>query len=252
MLQDFIAIIANKKVISMDMLLLQCKLIKPQEINFIAGQYVMVDIPQKNKEKATRLFSLCSPDYQKRYVELLIHTVPNGLASLYFTYLKEGEMVSFRGPAGKFISQSEDRDKVFLATGTGIAPIRSMIYSFFHRHAYTLFDTKPPRIQLLWGVKTMKEAYLKDELTVRQNLYKNFSFTVCISREKNSVFEHCDEKNGELSCLKRGRITDHFDNEKASSDTEYYICGGPEVVVSVTEFLKNKGIPHEQIFFEKF
>lgn len=252
MLQDFIAMVSNKKVISMDMLLLQCKLIEPQEINFIAGQYVIVDIPQKNKEKATRLFSLCSPDYQKRYVELLIHTVPNGLASLYFTYLKEGEMVSFRGPAGKFISQSEDRDKVFLATGTGISPIRSIIYSYFHRHAYTSFNTNPPRIQLFWGVKTMKEAYIKSELKALQNLYKNFSFIVCISREKNSVFVEHDEKGGELVCLKRGRITDYFDNENASSHTEYYICGGPEVVVSVNEFLQNKNIPDGQIFFEKF
>ncbi|HLD26876.1 MAG TPA: FAD-binding oxidoreductase [Patescibacteria group bacterium] len=252
MLQDFIATVTKKKVITEDMLLLQYKLISPKEIDFIAGQYVLVDIPQENKEKATRLYSLYSPNYQKRYVELLIHTIPNGLASLYFIHLEERETVNFRGPAGKFILQSEDRDKIFLATGTGIAPIRSMIHSFFHRHAYTSFDTPAPQIQLFWGVKTMNEAYLKDELTTLKNLYKNFSFTICLSREKNAVFTEHEEKNSELSCLKRGRITDNFNKEKASSDTEYYICGGPEVVVSLTAFLKNQHIAHENIFFEKF
>lgn len=252
MLQTCIAIVYNKKAITEDMLLLQCKLISPKEIDFIAGQYVIVDIPQVNKEKATRLYSLCSPDYQKRYIELLIHTIPNGLASLYFIRAREGDSISLHGPAGKFILQSEDKDKIFLATGTGIAPIRSQIYSFFHRYAYTAFEKKPPHMQLLWGVKTLKEAYLKDELRALKNLYKNFSFTICLSREKNSVFTEHNEKDGELACLKRGRITDHFNTEKTSSGTEYYMCGGPEVVTSVTEFLRNKGIPHGQIFFEKF
>lgn len=252
MLQKCTARVTKKSIITSNMLLLQCKLIEPREINFTAGQYVIVDIPQANKEKATRLYSLCSPDYQKRYIELLIHTLSNGLASLYFTRVREGESISLRGPAGTFILQSEDKDKIFLATGTGIAPIRSQIYSFFHRYAYTAFEKKPPHIQLLWGVKTLKEAYLKDELRALQNLYKNFSFTICLSREKNSVFTEHNEKYGELACLKRGRITDHFNTEESSSGIEYYICGSPEVVASVTEFLKNHGIPHENIFFEKF
>lgn len=252
MLQDFQAILTSKKIITADMLFLQCKLIDSKEIYFTAGQYVIVDVPQENGGKATRLYSPCSPDYQKRYIELLIHTVPNGLASEYFNRLRNEDSISFRGPAGKFVLQSEHKNKIFLATGTGIAPIRSQIYSFFHRHAYTSLESSMPNIQLLWGVKTMQEAYFTHEFQRLKKLYKHFYFFICLSREKNPVLAGGDMKNFDPVCFRKGRITNHFNNRETSTDTEYYICGSPAVVASVTEFLKNQGIPQEQIFFEKF
>lgn len=245
MIQNFSAELVHKKAITSELWWLQFKLLEPKEIDFIAGQYVIVDIPRIDGGKATRLYSLCSPDYQKKYVALLIHTVPDGLASVYFDHLYEGEAIVFRGPAGKFILQSEDKNKVFLATGTGIAPIRSQIYSFFHRHAYTALASSAPKIQLLWGVKTRQEAYFADEFQRLKKLYANFSFFICLSREK-------DIKNVDAVCFRGGRITETFHKGGASHGTEYYICGSPEVVASVIQFLKNQGIAHEQIFFEKF
>lgn len=247
MIQSFSAVIVHKKAITSEMLWLQFKLIEPKEIDFIPGQYVIVDIPipQENGGKATRLYSLCSPDYQKKYIGLLIHTIPQGLASVYFNHLQERDVITFRGPAGKFILQSEHKNKIFLATGTGIAPIRSQIYSFFHRHAYTSLRGGAPNIQLLWGVKTRQEAFFAHEFQRLKKLYAYFSFSICLSREKNL-------KNVDLSCFRGGRITETFHKEGVSHDTEYYICGSPEVVASVIQFLKNHGIAQEQIFFEKF
>lgn len=174
-----------------------------------------------------------------------MRTVSHGVASQYFIRLSNGDTFTFRGPAGRFVLRSGERDKIFLATGTGIAPIRSQLQSFFHDHAYTPLSGRLPTMRLLWGVKTVQDAYFADEFVRLEKSHPQFSFTICLSQQTS--VEGLDQ-----NCFSKGRITDMFDHDKLVSDVDYYICGAPAVVAAVSVWLTERGIDTKNIFFEKF
>ena len=78
----------------------------------------------------TRPYSIASPPSNRCAIELLFNLVPGGPGSTFLFSLQSGDPVSFRGPAGTFVLRDyPDRRLLFVATGTGIAPIRSMLHA---------------------------------------------------------------------------------------------------------------------------
>lgn len=242
MLQSFIARLVEKKECAPGVFWFNFHLQSPATIDFSAGQYVIVKIPQQDGVSLTRLYSICSPDFEKNHIELLVHMVPHGRASLYFTNLSIGEVISLQAPAGVFTLRGNERNKVFLATGTGIAPIRSQITTFLkNQSAAGVF----PQLSLWWGVRTAHDAYFFKEFAAFAKTYPNFKFAICLSRETS--LHELDPARFHL-----GRITNHLDGVGLSRDADYYLCGDPDIVLSLTLFLEKRGIAKESIFCEKF
>ena len=97
----------------------------PKEMDFLAGQYCSF----KLSESIRRTFSISTSPEEKHAFEICADIRPMGPGSVWLMNLKPGDPVEFVGPLGKFVIDRESpRDRVFIATGTGIAPIRSMIY----------------------------------------------------------------------------------------------------------------------------
>lgn len=92
-------------------------------LDFIPGQYVTIRF-----HRTPRPYSLASSP-NRNYIELCLRRVPGGrLTADLFESLEQGDEVVIRGPNGDFVMEDEsDRDLAFLATGTGIAPLKSMI-----------------------------------------------------------------------------------------------------------------------------
>ncbi|KKQ36607.1 MAG: hypothetical protein US54_C0062G0002 [Candidatus Roizmanbacteria bacterium GW2011_GWA2_37_7] len=241
---------------------------------FHAGQYMIFHLPvTENGHPARRLYSIASTPSQKDALDFIIELVPGGLGSEYIAKIQEGDTVTMQGPAGVFIFKPSKRDAVMLATGTGIAPMYSMIAD---RVTYTV-KRETPNIFLFWGLKYKKDIYLKKELDLLVQENPNFQYSICLSRE-----EHVDETH----CMK-GRITQgleiltsipivaHFANissqneltsvytrsilkckgykgQQLITEFDFYLCGSPHIVEALREDLTNKGVPKEQIYFEKF
>ena len=91
---------------------------------FAPGQYVLLKI-----ESAFRQYSISSSPSHGTTFELIVEFIPGGLASTYLGALGEGDSASFKGPAGIFTLKHTPTPKIFLATGTGIAPVKSMVIS---------------------------------------------------------------------------------------------------------------------------
>jgi NAD(P)H-flavin reductase len=225
-------ILSYKSQLNSNTYLYHFDLLEPKEIIFKPGQYVILKVPA-DKGVVSRLYSIASPNSNKNSFELIIGLIPGGLASNYLFSLEEKTEVIFQGPAGMFELRKNDRKKTFMVTGTGIAPILSMIKS-----------NLPPiksgsNFQLFWGLKNYKDVYLFEEL-------KKFNIKICLSREENfNMIPEADRKYFELG---------HIDKtiERQIDNSEFYICGGRLVVESLKQFLLSKNIPGENIIFEKF
>ena len=219
-------------------------LLEPKEITFKAGQYLMLKVPSK-KGPVSRLYSIASPNSEKNSFELIIGIIPGGLASNYLFSLKENTEVIFQGPAGLFGLKENDRPKTFLVTGTGIAPVRSMINSEFR--------IKNSEFFLFWGMKNYKDAYLLDELKNYELRIANFKFKICLSREQNrNMIPEIDKKYflfGHVDQCMEKQLTNY---ELRITDYEFYLCGGRDIVESLKHHLLGKNIPQENIIFEKF
>lgn len=238
MITTFSASLLQKKQLTRDVFLFTFVLNEGVNFTYSAGQYVIVFVPLSDGTEARRLYSIASPPTDPRQFELLIQCVPHGIAGSYFLHSKEGDSMNFQGPAGVFTIKVATKPLVFLATGTGIAPIRSMLYSI---------PISQP-ISLFWGLKTIEDAYFLEEITQFITSHPSITFKLCLSRQKD------------MSALpsfinpyvKKGRITEFCIPSQFDQASQYYICGGKEIVESLRQFLEEKGIVKENIHFEKF
>lgn len=244
MISTFQSALLERKQLSEHIYLIRFKPVDFQ-IEFQPGQYVIFHIPQGDGHAARRLYSMASPVTQKDEFSLIVEIVPNGVASEHFMKMNIGETVTTQGPAGMFTLAQNDRDIIFLATGTGIAPIRSMIH-------YELEHNPGKKMSLFWGFPSFTSVYLLDEFMALAKQYPNFTFFNCLSREGNlECILDPEQKNHH----RLGHVNDAF--EQIITDDimryHYYVCGGPKVVESLKEYLLvTKVIPKDQVHFEKF
>jgi len=234
MLSTYKTILSRKSQLNSNTYLYHFDLLEPKEIIFKPGQYIMLKVPSV-KGPVSRLYSISSSNTTKNSFELIIEIIPGGLASNYLFSLKENTEIIFQGPAGMFGLRENDRKKIFLVTGTGIAPVRAMLNSEFRIQNSELF----------WGLKSFKDVYLLEELKNYELRIKNFKFKICLSREQNlDIIPESDKKFFELG---------HIDSYSPLLTTaDYYLCGGRQIVESLRQFLLGKNISQENIYFEKF
>jgi len=248
MLTNFKTILTRKSQLNSNTYLYHFDLIEPKEIVFKAGQYLMLKVPS-DKGPVSRLYSIASPNTVKNGFELIIGIISGGLASNYLFSLKENTKVVFQGPAGMFGLKENDQPKIFLVTGTGIAPVRSMLNSKFR--------IKNSESFLFWGLKSYKDVYLFDELiklaTTVISAEAGAHLKICLSREQNlDMIPENYKKFFELghvdSCFEKLLTTDY----SLLTKSDFYLCGGRQIVESLRQFLIAKNIPKDNIYFEKF
>lgn len=251
MLLTYTAILKTKKELASQVYLLQFSYPKDNNWTFQAGQYMIFHLPiLENNHPIRRLYSIASPPSQKNTLDFVIELVSGGLGSEYIAYMKEEDIITIQGPAGIFTFKPSERDIIMLATGTGIAPIYSMIAdraTCLPADEAGNVKREAPHMYLFWGLKYKKNIYLKEQLDVLVQKNPNFQYSICLSRE---------ERVDDVLCLK-GHVTNGLeklktDGRRPLTNYDYYLCGNPHVIESLRENLKNNGVPKEQIYFEKF
>ena len=235
MLSIYKTTLLSKEKLSGNVYIFTFKLIDPVNLNFIAGQYMMLKVP-KDGSFVSRLYSIASPPSLEDSFELIVEIIPQGIGSCYVESLKLGQEVIFQGPAGMFSLNNNDKTKIFLVTGTGIAPVRSMLKGLTSSTHY-----------VFWGLKSLDDIYLLDEL-------KQFNLKICLSKESN--LEKIPEIDKKYFAL--GHVDQVFDKQYSAitpeqlNNLDFYLCGARTVVESLKQFLIGKNIKMENIHFEKF
>ena len=247
MIQTYTARFVSKEELASEIFLFRFRLENGQTVQYKAGQYLILMVPQADGQMVRRLYSILTPPNQSDYFEMVIEILPNGVASQYLMKLKESDEVIFQGPAGVFTLRESTRNKVYLATGTGIAPIKSMI-----EVQCRTSGTKIPT-HLFWGVATLKDVYFLKELKELTTVFDNLTVYICLSRETSlEIIPEPDRKY-----FLQGRVTRGFEELILKQNlhlqpTDYYVCGGRNVVESLRQYLYEKEIPRESVHFEKF
>ncbi len=209
-----------------DVRTIELRLLEPGTISFKAGQFVSFEVPKEGQPRpVTRPYSIASPPGQLDRILLVLNLVQDGPGSGYLFSLREGSHTSFKGPTGAFyLRDDRARDLLFVATGTGIAPLRSMILAQLER-------AQSRSITLFWGLRSQRDLYWQDEFTALARAHPNFSFVTTLSRPE-SGWQGAS-----------GRVTALVD-ERVSSVTNLavYLCGGSGMIRDVTARLNAKGL----------
>jgi len=252
MIQTYKAHLIEKQQMSPDVFMFRFQLPEGQNVEFVPGQYLILFVPQ-GQTKARRLFSINTPPKKDGTFELLVKIIPGGVASEYVSRLTKEEEVLFQGPAGMFQLRPRQKNIVFMATGTGLAPIRSILLSMANSQ-WLIANGQQIRTDLFWGLRTSQDAYYLDEFETLKKQFSGFSYNLCFSRDEQ--FEKIPQEQKSV-CI-TGRIPDAMEkianntNLKIDNASDYYLCGGRDAVETFRHYLYGRGIEKENVFFEKF
>jgi Na+-transporting NADH:ubiquinone oxidoreductase subunit F len=213
-----------------------------QGMQYTPGQYIQVLAPlyEKSSEEVYRAYSISSDPKNKDTLELIVRRVPDGICTTYlFDYLKRGDPVKINGPYGQFCLRDTATPIIFIAGGSGIAPIKCML----HHMANT--NNKRKAI-FFFGVRTKKDMFLRKEIKEFEKMLHQFTFVPVVSQPEPDA-----EWDGAT-----GRVTDAAENYlKKQNDTaqyEGYLCGSPGMIESCIKVLTESNIPEEKIYYDKF
>jgi ferredoxin-NADP reductase len=204
---------------------------------FVPGQWLSVKANTSDGEEITRAYSIASPPSKNGHFAFCLNRVQDGFMSNFLCNLCEGAKISFQGPFGDFVLRPPLRDTVCIATGTGIAPFRSMLHWLLaesDRHQERGF-------WLLFGVRCEEDIYYREEFERLAAEHANFHFLPTLSRA-----------GSEWKGL-RGYVQQHLGEVVGMrTDMHAYICGLDKMVKANRELLKSLGWDRTSIRYEKY
>jgi ferredoxin-NADP reductase len=234
-----------------------------KNLPFQPGQFVSFEESLRGK-KITRAYSIASRPDGNRF-ELCLNLVHEGTFSPHLFALKPGESVEMAPPLGFFVLRNPAKSALFVATGTGIAPFRSMAPDYLG-HSGATARTGPARpseparnstlstapgsvvrassskeLTLLFGVRYHNSIYYRDEFEALEQRYPNFHFWPTLSRPEPSW--------GGRSGHVQNHLLEALGDRR---DLDVYICGLKAMVDDVRAILKSLGFDRKQILFEKY
>ncbi len=216
--------------------LVKLELVEPKRIEFEAGQYVSIKI---NDEGERRSYSIASTPDVSHGITIVVE-MTKGKGGEYIRELEIGDEVEILGPLGQFtISnlQFTNKKRLFVATGSGIVPLKVMIEDLLiNKH-------EKGQIRLHWGMRSENDLFWFDNFERLVEKYPNF------------VFDQVLSKPSENWSLCTGHVQDCLIRdftEKRLVDWEGYVCGGVEMVDEVEKVLVNLGMDEEKIYQEKY
>ena len=218
-----------------DVMIVQLKLPANERLQFLPGQYI--DFLLKGGER--RSFSMANSPHADELVELHIRHVAGGnFTDHVFGRMKERDILRLEGPLGSFFLR-EDSPKpiVFVASGTGFAPIKSIIESAFHK------KIERPMV-LYWGARRPKDLYLGAHPEKWAREHGNFRYVPVISEARPE-----DAWSGRSGFVHRAVMEDMPD----LSGHQVYACGVPIMVDSARrDFIEKCGLPEDEFYADSF
>lgn len=198
---------------------------KPEtSCSFKAGQFVIIQVEIDGKP-VRRSYSIASSP-EEELLQLCIKKVGGGKVSPFLHELEIGHEILLIGPAGHFIVTNKESPLVLIGSGTGIAPLRSIVLDEFGKR----------KILLVSGQRNESEEIFGEEFRELQSKNMNFNYITVFSRQTNKL---------------EGHIQDHLD-DYIVQDADYFICGLKEMVLDTVKKLTERNIPRSNIHFERF
>lgn len=212
-----------------DVMALYLKLPTNERLQFLSGQYI--DILQK--EGKPRSFSLANAPHADELLELHVRNIAGGEFTHHvFNGMKPRDILRIKGPLGKFFLH-EDNPKpiVFVASGTGFAPVKAII-----EHALHIGFKR--EMHFYWGVRKQSDFYMLDKAHDWEA--QGIKFTPVVSEEN---------WDGRMGFVHQAVLDDFND----LSGYAVYACGAPVVVEAAhREFTTQRGLTNDSFYSDVF
>jgi len=249
-----------------------------QELDFKAGGYIQIDVPEyniffkdfvieneykpdwdeyklwdlhsENEEEVFRAYSMASFPKEKKIVKLNIRiatpptkkrSLPPGICSSYVFNLKPKDKVTISGPYGEFFIKDSNREMMYIGGGAGMAPMRSHLFHLFK----TLKTNR--KVSFWYGARSKREIFYEDDFKELSNQFSNLNFNVALSEPLSE-----DKWKGYTGFIHKAVYENYLKNHEEPEEIEYYLCGPPLMVEAVEAMLDSLGVPPEMIMFDKF
>lgn len=210
-----------------------------ETIDFEAGQYVQLITKPYGpvKESVSRAYSISSKPEMKDRLQLIIRLVPEGICTTWVhNHLNVGDEVELTGPYGDFTIRDTNADMIFVAGGSGKAPIKSML-----EHLQIVGTDR--HMTYFFGARTTRDLYLTEEMKAFESVFPNFKYEPVLSHSAPE-----DNWQG-----KTGFVMPYFPQAiRDPKNTEAYLCGSPGMIAAVTKSLVELGVPRDKIYFDSF
>lgn len=222
-----------------DIKLFRFELIEPETIEFVPGQYMQFLTPvyRPGGEEVYRAYSIASDPEEKNVIEFIIRLVPDGICTTYcFEHLKVGDKVKMNGPYGDFHLSDTDSEMIFIAGGSGMAPLKCLLHH--------LKNTGSKRkVTYYFGANLLSEMFMVDLMHEFESKLENFKFLPVIAKPQEE-----GSWDGET-----GLVTDAVArNVHNASNCEAYLCGSPGMIDATVKLLCELGMSEDNIFYDKF
>lgn len=210
-----------------------------ESIKFKAGQYMQIESKpyEKIKEKATRAYSISSVPSDDKAVDLIIRRVPGGLCTTYMhDYVKVGDKIRVTGPYGDFYMRDDSDEYIFMAGGSGMAPIKSIIMDIVEKN----LDKK---MIFFFGAVSKQDLYHTEFFREVEKKYPGFKYIPALSKPSPE-----DNWEGET-----GLVTDVMKKYVDSGVNKHaYLCGSPGMINACIKVLTSIDFKESLVYYDKF
>jgi len=251
-----------------------------ENLDFKAGGYIQIDIPQydnlkfskfdieeayhldwdkykiwemvaQNEEDVFRAFSMANHPAEGNRIMLnvriatpppaLWNDVPPGIASSYIFNLKPADKVTISGPFGEFFIKDTEREMVYIGGGAGMAPMRSHLFHLFHT-----LKTKR-KVSFWYGARSLREMFYDDDFNNIQNKFPNFSYQIAMSEPLPE-----DDWGGPTGFIHQALYDNYLKDHEDPTEVEYYMCGPPMMISACESMLDSLGVDPKMIAYDSF
>ncbi len=250
-----------------------------QEIPFVPGDYLQIDIPAydeihfkdfeidepfRSAWKAQHVFDFIARNpgdcrrnnysvASNRQTEgtlrfnVRIATPPPGqecgpgVGSSYIFSLRPGDEVTAIGPFGDFHIKPTQREMIYVGGGAGMAPLRA--------HLSHLLETENSarKISFWYGARSRQEIFYDDYFQQLAGVYQNFRFHLALSSPLPE-----DRWQGYQGFIHEILLENYLRDHANPKNVEYYLCGPPMMIKACTKMLMALNIPTSQIAYDEF
>jgi CDP-4-dehydro-6-deoxyglucose reductase, E3 len=218
-----------------DVAIVSLKLPANERLQFLAGQYIDILL----KDSGRRSFSLATPPHDDGFLQLHMRYMPGGAFTEHlFRDLPIKEILRIEGPHGAFyLRETSDKPMIFVAGGTGFAPIKSVIEHAFHQGV-------DREMVLYWGARSLRDLYLPGLPGSWQQAHPNFTFIPVLSDPLPE-----DNWPGRVGLVHQAVLDDFPD----LSAWQVYACGAPPMITAARrDFIGLRGLPENEFFADTF
>lgn len=226
--------VVKKEFLAPDVVRLYLKLPSAERLQFLAGQYVDFILADGRH----RSFSLANAPHDDQFLELHLRHVEKGeFTEHVFEHMKEKDMVRIEGPRGDFyLREDSPRPMIFIAGGTGFAPIKGII-----EHAFAARVSRP--MHFYWGARAQVDLYLDALPRQWAAAHAQFRYTPVLSAPVAA-----DGWQGRGGYVHEVVVADHAD----LAGYDVYAAGPPAMVRAARDAFVARGLPPAQFYSDPF